>query len=65
MKSKMTAEGVKSCKKAGKLTNTCSKQVQRNLFISYMLSRQLWWCNIKQLLSYFKNYTCKYMQVNS
>ena len=29
------------------------------------LSDQVWWCNMKQLLSYFKNYFCKFMQVNS
>ena len=31
----------------------------------YILSDQVWWCNIKQLLSYFKNYICKFMQANS
>ena len=29
------------------------------------LSDQVWWCNMKQLLSYFKNYFCKFMQANS
>ena len=29
------------------------------------LSDQVWWCNIKQLLSHFKNYFCKFMQANS
>ena len=29
------------------------------------LADQVWWFNIKQLLSYFKNYFCKFMQANS
>ena len=47
----------------------------KNLFISYqisyqllvikLLSDQVWWCNVKQFLSYSKNYTCKFMQINS
>ena len=40
------------------------KQVQKNSFISYILSDQVWWCNMKQLLSYFKNCICKFMQAN-
>ena len=36
-----------------------------NSFISYILSDQVWWCNIKWLLSYFKNCICKFMQANS
>ena len=39
-------------------------QVQKDSFISYVLSDQVWWCNIKQFLSYSKNYSCKFMQVN-
>ena len=31
----------------------------------YILSDQVWWCNVKQFLSYSKNYICKFMQVNS
>ena len=31
------------------------KQVQKNCLISYILSHQVWWCNIKQFLSYSKN----------
>ena len=42
-----------------------TKHVKKNSFISYILSDQVWWCNIKQLLSYFKNYICKFMQTNS
>ena len=34
-------------------------------FISYILSNQVWWCNIKWFLSYSKHYTCKFMQANS
>ena len=30
-----------------------------------ILSGQIWWCDIKQFLSYSKNYTCKSMQANS
>ena len=41
------------------------KQVQKNFFISYLLSDQVWWCNIKRFLSYSKTYTCKFMQANS
>ena len=40
------------------------KQVQKNSFVSYVLSDQVWWCNIKRCLSYFKNYICKFMQSN-
>ena len=42
-----------------------TKQVQKNSFISYILSDQVWWYNIKLFLSYSKNYICKVMQVNS
>ena len=37
-------------------------QVQKNPFISYVLSEQDWWCNIKWFLIYSKNYICKFMQ---
>ena len=30
-----------------------------------ILSGQIWWCDIKQFLSYSKYYTCKSMQANS
>ena len=42
-----------------------TKQVQKNSFISYVLSDQVWWCNIKSFLIYSKNYTYKFMQANS
>ena len=38
------------------------KQLQKNSFIHYILSDQVWWCNVKQFLSYSKNYICKFMQ---
>ena len=41
------------------------KQVQENSLVRYILSDQVWWCNVKQFLSYSKNYICKFMQVNS
>ena len=34
-------------------------------FFSYMLSDQVLWSNVKQFLSYSKNYICKFMQVIS
>ena len=30
-----------------------------------ILSEQVWWCNVKQVLSYSKNCVCKFMLVNS
>ena len=41
------------------------KTSSKNFFISYILSDQVWWCNIKRFLSYSKNYICKFMQTNS
>ena len=41
------------------------KQVQKNSFISYVLSDQVWWFNITRFLCYSKNYICKFMQANS
>ena len=40
-------------------------KVHKNFFISYILSVLVWWCNIKWLLSYSKNYSCKVMQASS
>ena len=34
-------------------------------FISYILSDQLWWYNIKRFLSYSKTYICKFMHAIS
>ena len=42
-----------------------NSKVHKNFFISYILSDQVWCCNIKQFLSYSKNYTCEFMQTNS
>ena len=41
------------------------KQVQKYSFSCYILSDQVWWCNVKKFLSYSKNYICKFMQANS
>ena len=37
----------------------------RNSFNRYILSDQVWWCNVKLFLTYPKNYICKFMQVIS
>ena len=37
----------------------------RKVLIRYIISDQVWWCNLRQFLSYSKNYICKFMQVNS
>ena len=42
-----------------------TKQLIDYDLISYILSAQIWWCNMKWLLSYFKNYIYKFMQVSS
>ena len=42
-----------------------TKQIPGNFFISYILSDQFWWCNIKWFLSYPKNYICKFMRAHS
>ena len=41
------------------------RQVQKNSFLSYILSDQVLCCNIKRLLGYFKNCICKFMQASS
>ena len=35
------------------------------LLYSLYITDQVWWCNVKQFLSHFKNHICKFMQVNS
>ena len=40
-------------------------QVQKHFFIHYLLSDQVWWCNVKQFLSYSENYVYKFMEVSS
>ena len=57
MKNKRGLELVTSCFSGYK---TSSQK-----FLYYILSDQVWWCNIKWFLSYCKNYTCKFMQANS
>ena len=49
---------------SGYKTSSCINQIN-NSFISYVLSDQVWWCNIKQFQSYSKNYIYKFMQANS
>ena len=34
------------------------------VLVIYYLTK-VWWCNVKQFLSYSKNHICKFMQVNS
>ena len=41
------------------------KKGHKNFLISYILPDQVWWCNIKQFLSYSKYYACRFMQANS
>ena len=52
-------------KQKGSGTSQAAKQVQENSFICYILSDQVWWCNVKQFLRYSKNYICKFVLVNS
>ena len=49
------------------LVNSCSSGYETNSekFLCYILSDQVWWCNVKKFLSCSKNYICKFMQVNS
>ena len=47
------------------VTLQVTKQVHRNFLVSYILSDQIWWFDIKWFLSHSKNYTCKFMQTNS
>ena len=44
---------------------SCGYETNSEKFLYYILSDQVWWCHIKQLFSYFKNYICKFMQVDS
>ena len=49
------------------VTSTSSgyKTSQKSLFISYILSHQVWWYYMKRFLSYPKNYIFKFMQANA
>ena len=47
-------------------TSTQSLSRSRNKFRKITLFvDKIWWCNVKQFLSYSKNYICKFMDVNS
>ena len=45
--------------------SSSTKQFQKHSFISYILSDQVWWWNMKWFLSYSKNYIYKFMRTNS
>ena len=51
-------------KRGLELVTSLSSVYKTSSKISYILSDQVWWCNIKWFLSYPKNYTCKFMQAN-
>ena len=34
-------------------------------FLYFILSDQVWWCNIERFSSYCKNHICKFMQANA
>ena len=42
----------------------CETSSEKFLYLlaSYVLSDQVWWCNIKRVLIYSKNYICKFKQ---
>ena len=40
------------------------KTISEKAVISYVVSDQVWWCNIKRFLSYSKNYICKFLQAS-
>ena len=54
-------------KQKGPKTSDQSLFRLRNKFrkIPLLLMYQVWWCNIKPILSYSKNYICKLMQADS
>ena len=57
IKNKSGLELVPSCSPGHKTSSEKS--------LCYILSDKVWWCNIKQFLSYSKNYICKFMHVSS
>ena len=61
IKNKRGLELATSCSSSHK---TSSEKFLYLLYI-YILSDQVWWCNVKQFLSYSKNYIWKFMQANS
>ena len=57
---------IKNKRRLGLATSRSSGyKVHKNVFISYVLSDQVWWCNMKRFLNYTKNNTCKFKQANS
>ena len=54
-------------KRGLELVTSCSSghKTSSEKFLCYILSDQVWWCNVKQFLSYSKNYICKFMQGSS
>ena len=46
------------------VTLQVTKQVQKYSFICYILSDQVWWCDLKQFLRHSKNYISNFMQAN-
>ena len=48
-------------KQKGPLLFRLQNKFKKIIFL-VALSDQVWWCNIKQFLSYSKNYTCKFME---
>ena len=51
-------------KRCLELKTSHSSGHETSSFIRYILSDKAWWCNVKQFLSYSKNYTSKFVQVN-
>ena len=47
------------------ISHSSGYETSSEKFLCYILSDQVWWCNVKRFLSYSKNYICKFMQVNS
>ena len=59
---------VEKNKKVLELVTSCSSGCEtrlQSIFICYILSDQVWWCNKEQFLTYSKNFTCKFMQAKS
>ena len=54
-------------KRGLELVTSCSSgyEISSQKFLYYKLSEQVWWGNVNWFLSYYKNYTWKFMQANS
>ena len=61
----LLVEKVIKKKRVLELVTSPSSDYEISFFISYILSDQVSWHNIKWFLSYCKNYICKFMQANS